>query len=395
MKVLSIGSDRKLFEEKSDVHRRIIEYGTLVEALHVVVFAPKSLDLEVKNISSNVWVYPTNSRSKLFYIFDAVKIGKKILATSYKLPQVSEQSSLRGRQATSWLVTAQDPFESGLVGWFIARKMKTRLQLQVHTDFLSPHFIKYPVFNKVRAWIARFLLPRTDCVRVVSKRIFDSLADLRMKNYKSRTTILPIWVNIEKIRKTLPTDDLHRKYSQFDFIILMASRLTKEKNIALALNVFAGAAQKYPKTGLIIVGDGQEFKYLQQMTANLKLQKNVIFEKRKDDLISYFKTADLFLLTSHYEGYGRTLVEAAAADCPIITANVGLVGDILKNRKDVLVCAPGDEECFKKSIIEIIGNTILRGIFSLQAQASIERRKINKEEYLQKYKKMWQGCLVK
>ena len=79
IKVLSIGSDRKLFEEGSAVSERIKEYGTLVGELHIVVFALKSLGLKEKQIAPNVWVYPTNSFSKWLYVHDASKLGQKIV----------------------------------------------------------------------------------------------------------------------------------------------------------------------------------------------------------------------------------------------------------------------------------------------------------------------------
>ena len=57
---------------------------------------------------------------------------------------------------------------------------------------------------------------------------------------------------------------------------------------------------------------------------------NVIFEKwiDRETLFSYYKTVDLFLVTSLYEGYGMTLVEAQAAGCPIISTDVGVAREV-------------------------------------------------------------------
>ena len=123
MKILSIGTDRKLFEEGSAVRARQIEYAKKWEEIHIVVFSIKS---EIKKtriqISNNVWVYSTGSLSKLFYILDAIKIGRKILRLG------------------SYVITCQDPFETGLVGWRLAKKFKAPLELQIHTDIGSPYF---------------------------------------------------------------------------------------------------------------------------------------------------------------------------------------------------------------------------------------------------------------
>ena len=58
MKVLTIGSDRKLFEEGSSVSLRTLEYGKKMEALHIVVFALKSAGLNDKKLSENIFTIP-------------------------------------------------------------------------------------------------------------------------------------------------------------------------------------------------------------------------------------------------------------------------------------------------------------------------------------------------
>ena len=83
LKVLMIGSDRKLFEEGSAVVERIKGYGALVEELHIIVFALKSLGFTDKRIAPNVWIYPTNSFSRWLYIYDAASLGKKICARGF------------------------------------------------------------------------------------------------------------------------------------------------------------------------------------------------------------------------------------------------------------------------------------------------------------------------
>ena len=45
-------------------------------------------------------------------------------------------------------------------------------------------------------------------------------------------------------------------------------------------------------------------------------------------LISYYKTADLFLNTSLFEGYGMTLVEARAAGCKVVSTDVGVAREV-------------------------------------------------------------------
>ena len=238
MKIISIGSDRNLFNERSEARARIGEYGKLADEMHIIVFNRKP-GFEKQNFG-NIYLYPTNSKSKLFYIFDAIKIGSCMI-----------------KKNGEWLVMAQDPFEAGIAGYRIAKKLKQPLQLQVHTDFLNPYFKKESLLNRIRVSIAKILIPRADSIRVVSERIKHSLNSVfRVPN--SKISVLPVFIDVQKIQKSPAKISLRKKYSQFDFIILMVSRLTREKNIGLAIEAMAEITKKYPKTGLVIVGNGPE-----------------------------------------------------------------------------------------------------------------------------------------
>jgi glycosyltransferase involved in cell wall biosynthesis len=310
MKILSIGSDRNLFQPASAVRERIIGYANLVDETHIIVFAQKSLGLVSAQISPKLWIYPTNSRLKLFYIFDAVKLVKKL---KLKID----------------LVTCQDPFESGLTGWLISRRELAQLELQIHTDIGSPYFWQESFKNKIRFLLAKFLLPKADKIRVVSQRIADFLKSASWR-IKAEIEIRPIFVDIEKIKNTPITVDLHKKYQQFDKIILMASRLTKEKNIDLAIEAVSSLIRANRRIGLIIVGSGPEEKILKLKAISYKLEASIIFENwvNQETLYSYYKTCDLFLVTSLYEGYGMTLVETQAAGCKIVSTDVGVAREV-------------------------------------------------------------------
>lgn len=295
MKVLMISTDRKIFEPPSEVHKRMLSYAEDFGELYIIILG---LNRDLK------------SEGKLRYL------------------GLSRFRAIFWRSPTKFdLVTSQDPFETGIIAKRLAKRSGAELELQVHTDLFNPYFRKQSFLNKVRVLIARFLLPKANKIRVVSQRIKDSLIS-KLKITDSKIEIRPIFVDTEKIKSAPIKTDLHKKYPQFEKIILMASRLTWEKNIGLAINAMAEVVKKIPKCGLIIVGSGPKEKSLRLKTITYNLTPNIIFEPWSDDLPSYYKTADLFLLTSYYEGYGMTLVEAQAAGCPIISTDVGVAREI-------------------------------------------------------------------
>lgn len=383
-----ISTDKNILKEVSAARERMVSYGTICDELHILVVGKfkvesrKSVNYQECNkgikIGENVFVYTADARFKLSSLYKAYSVGTSVLSKSHKL------------EAESWLITAQDPFETGFVAWCISKKTKAKLQLQIHTDFLSPYFSSESFLNKIRIIIAKFLLPKADGVRVVSERITSSL---KANNYKLKAVpfVLPIFVDIEKIRKTIPAVDLHKKYPQFDFIFLMASRLTCEKNIEVAIDAMKEISKKHPKAGLIVVGSGPEENNLKLRAKSYKLTANIIFEPWQSDLTSYYKTADAFLLTSKYEGFGMTLVETIASDCPVISSDVGIVGNILIKNEDILVCSSEDTDCFVDSMNRFIEHRDVKKEFVMRARTALGVFR-GKDEYLNRMKESWEGC---
>lgn len=382
MRVLSISTDRNIFKENSPVRLRMVEHANQFDEFHIVVFSnffTHSFARQKKvQIGPRAWAYPTRSWTRWLYMYDAFKLAKKILGRlSFDI----------GNSSNNVVVTSQDPFETGHVGVKLKRLFNIPLQIQIHTDFLSPHFA-HRFLNRVRVRMARRVLDGADKIRVVSKRIADSLI-MNFKIPKEKISILPVFVDVEKIFNTSIATDLHKKYPQFNFIILMASRLTPEKKIDLGIKAFARVHKAFPRAGLVIVGSGSELHSLQKVTRDLHIEKSVIFEEWQNDLISYYKTANLFLLTSLYEGFNMTLVEAATAGCPIVTSNVGIAGDVFLSGEHVMVCEVHNEICFAQNIIFIVGNNHKRETLKQSAKArALEVFAMNKDEYMKKYREL-------
>ena len=299
-----ISSDAKIFDEHSEVRKRISDYGKHFESLRVIVPSAALRD-EVK-ISENIIAHPAHSANKLIALWRAYRLGKKIL-----------------RSGGDWVITSQDPFEHGMIANALAEEFQLPLQLQVHTDFLNPFFISESLKNRLRVWIAKIILPEADGVRVVSPHLRDALTKAGLVD-SGRINTLPIFTDLEAIKKTNPDLDFIRRHGNGDFIILMASRLTREKNISLAIEAMRMLSPKYPGARLVITGDGPESEALKYKAASFGLKNAVFFEPYTDRLASHMKSAHCFLMTSNYEGYGRSAVEAAAAGLPVVMTNTGV-----------------------------------------------------------------------
>ena len=318
-----ISTDRRIFEAGSAVRARQIEYASLFDELHIVVFTKRNFQFSIFNfqtpskiqIAENCWVYPTNSQSRWSYIFDAIRIGRWIIDDS----KFTFQDSV---------ITVQDPFETAQVGLALKRRFGLPLQVQIHTDFLSPYFARESFLNWLRVKMAIYAVRQADSIRVVSHRIKKSL-DSRFMIHDSRIQSLPIFVDIEKIKNAPVLANLHKKYPQFDKIILMVCRLNPEKNLPQAIRLFVSVSRKRSGLGMVIVGDGPEKRSLEGLIWKLGVDERIIFAGWQEGVSDFYRTADLFLSTSFYEGFGLASFEAHASGCPVISTDVGIASEII------------------------------------------------------------------
>jgi len=315
-RLLMISTDRAIFQEGSAVRARQVEYAREWDEVHIIVFAGR--EHREQSIAPNCFVYPTRSVFKIMYPFGAIRIGGFII----------------GRRGITD-ITCQDSSLTAMAGVALKKErarigQNVSLEIQVHEDLGSPNFA-YSIKNRIRAWMARSYLPQADSIRVVSARIKGFLTE-RLKIDGSKIAVKPIKVDTDAIKSAsvIPGADLRAKYPRFSKIVLMAGRLEPEKNFGLAVRAWPAVVAAQPRAGLIIVGHGSEETRLRSLARSLGVEQSVAFEPWADKptLISYYKTADLFLNTSLFEGYGMALVEARAAGCPIVSTDVGIAPDI-------------------------------------------------------------------
>ncbi|MEK9160527.1 MAG: glycosyltransferase [Patescibacteria group bacterium] len=353
MNVLFISNDPSMFEEGSEARRRMQEYAAAIGELHIVSAAPRTTVIQEGPLTLHGAAVPKFLRMRTL------------------------ESIARGiiRAHDIEIVSAQDPFEYGRVAMRVTRGTTARLHIQIHTDFLSPWFVRsgnersprvpVPVLNYVRRRIADTVLPQADGIRAVSVRVRDSLIE-RYGNRIPVPTVIPIGVQ-GKVPEKVPLPP-----HSFSFALITVGRLEAEKRIEDILHALARIGYKYTTVGLVIVGDGRRRKHLERLVRRLGLTNRVIFTGWRDNSWGMMRSAHAYIQASAYEGYGRTLLEAARARLPIITTDVGIVGDVLRGYEEVLAAPVGDPAALATHIIGMVEDVQARETFAAQAKRTAD-----------------------
>ena len=353
MKALFISNDPSIFEEGSSTAKRMKEYADAIGTLHILTRVSRSYKGPSEKNDGNLFLH-------------AVR-GPKLLA----LWGLSGKAHALIKKEGIEIVSAQDPFEYGRAAAKAVKGTKAKLHIQIHTDFLSPWFTRSAIarspqtrmssINKVRQNIADRVLPQADGIRVVSKRIQDSLVA------KYGAKVVPSVVIPIAVPDTAPPA-VPLPGHAFTFVLMAIGRLEPEKRIEDILVALARIHKTYPSVGLMIVGDGREQKRLEHWVDVLGINPYVHFLGDRPDAWGLLQNANAFIQASGYEGYGRTLIEAALARVPIITSDVGIVGEVFEGYKDVLSTPPGDPTNLGVHIMNLVEDAELRKQLVLAAE---------------------------
>ena len=121
-------------------------------------------------------------------------------------------------------------------------------------------------------------------------------------------------------------------------------RLEYEKGIHDAIAALPRIRRTHPGTTLTIAGDGTQLDWLVEQARKHKVLKATTFVGRLDheELVRLLHTADAAVLPSHYEPFGIVALEAAATGIPLVTSNVGGLGEAVINGQTGMSFAPRD-----------------------------------------------------
>lgn len=373
MKALMLAEDPNICQADSNARKRMEAYAGLFDELHVVVLTGAGYADEQ---SKKLFLYPT-------------AVGNPMLRR-WRMYRIAY--SLAHRMSFD-VVSSQAPDEVGYIAYRIARRFHIRLQLQVHTDVLSPWYRKASWKERLRYLLAIFLLPRADCVRAVSERIRHSLvAQLHIP--ESRISVLPIFTDLEPFRHSSPKPEDLARLKRYTFRMIAVGRFVdKEKNFSMLIRMMAEFAKEEPGAVLVLVGDGPDKTKYQKQIAHYGLEKHIIIEPWRTDLASFYTCFDVLLISSWYEGWGLVAIEAMAAGLPLVMTDVGLAGEVVRDGFNGRVVPVGDATAFLAAVLDLCHHPEKRLAYAEAAKKTIsEMRPRNQQEYLELYRKSFERC---
>ena len=307
MKILFLSLDRGLLGETSAAGavKRHLFYIPQVEQQTIIVYSPDKYRYHDKIWHERLEVKATGGQRFFGAFKKMLDIGKRVIQ--------NERYDL---------IVAQDPFFTGLVGYWLKKKFKKPLLIDLHGDFFgNREFLKESLFNIFLLLLAKYLIKKADLLRPVNFKIKDKLINLGIAPEKIMAVPTPVDAehfknpNLEKLK------DLQKQYEN-QLVILFVGRLSVEKNVGFFLEVLKKAAADFSRFKFLVIGDGPKRRVWLNQTRQLGLGDKVEFlgAINQEQLPAYYHLADICVLPSTSESLGKVLMEAAMAKTAVLAS---------------------------------------------------------------------------
>lgn len=241
-------------------------------------------------------------------------------------------------------------------------------------------------------FLYRVLLPRADHVVFNSSATRDSTAQVIRHPH---TTVIGSGINIDQFRS--PAGGPPKRNSTV-FRLVVVARLVEYKGIEYLIRALHQIASEV-HFHLDIFSDGPLRKTLEALSSELGLANAITFhgETPREKILQYMWAADLFVLPSILDRYGRTegfgavLLEAMAAGLPVVASRVGGIVDIVNGTNGILV-EPKDVEGLATAIRELAKNPDKRAMLAASGHHWVIQ-KFSDESMALAYREVYQTVL--
>ena len=175
---------------------------------------------------------------------------------------------------------------------------------------------------------------------------------------KDRVEIIYNGVDTQRFSPGKAQDDVRKKLhiNSEDMVIGAVGRLSPEKGLEYLISAIREVVNLYPRTKVLLVGDGDE-KYrlsLQEKVKDLELSSHIFFVGFYENVPHILRCLDIFSLPSLTEGFNRSLLEAMACGLPVVATAVGGNVEIVQDGVNGLLVLPSNPGALAFAITELL-----------------------------------------
>lgn len=154
---------------------------------------------------------------------------------------------------------------------------------------------------------------------------------------------------------------------------LFVGRLAGVKGVPILIEAVARLVDRYPDLTLRLVGDGPDRKALEAEVVRRGLRDRIVFlgYRSQGDVAEELARADVFVLPSFAEGVPVVLMEAMAAQVPVLTTRIAGIPELVEDGVSGRLVAPGDVAAFTSALEDLLADPAVRRSYGAAGRARV------------------------
>lgn len=310
-------------------------------------------------------------------------------ATPFRLRSFSQNVFIHEVEVASYPLFKYPPYALGLATKLADIDEEYRLDL-IHAHYAVPHAASAYLAKKIlRSEKLKIIttLHGTDITlvgadksfhRVIKFNIEESDGVTAVSRYLKKRTIdefdiereirvIYNFVDLSRCNQKVEKCAKERYAPNGEKILMHASNFRPVKRVSDVVRIFARVREQIPAK-LLLVGEGPERLFVQQLVKELKLSNDVLFLGEQDYIENLLICADLFILPTEQESFGLVALEAHACGIPVVGTATGGLPEVVADGETGYLLPVGEIASMAQKTLELLSNNGLYDAFRKRAK---------------------------
>lgn len=207
-------------------------------------------------------------------------------------------------------------------------------------------------------------------------------------------------VDVDALARACEAYDPARVKGEYGFapsdpVVGVIARLVADKGHPYLIRAFQILKNEFPAARLLIVGEGRQRGFLENLIKENSLQNQVLFTGNIVDIAKPLSAMDVFVLPATWrEGFGLSLIEAMACRKPVIATNIWSLNTMIENGVNGIMVEPKQVEPLADSMADLLRNPAKRRQIGQTAKQMVEQ-KFSIDRMAEELTQFYRACLGK